>query len=368
MADKRDYYDVLGLSKSATADEIKRAYRKLAHKYHPDKDGGNEAKFKEASEAYEVLSDDGKKAGYDQFGHAGSGGNPYGGGSAGGASTGGFDFNGAGFDFSDILNNFMGGFGGQAQAPTRGRDLEVSISIEFLEAVKGVERTVSLELDDVCGICHGNGAAPGTKLKTCETCKGRGQVTRVQQTILGSMQQTGICPTCHGRGELPVTPCETCHGSGIQRRHRDIKVKIPAGIDNGSTMRLSGQGAAMRGTGFRGDLYLRMRVKADKRFQRDGADIHTELKIPMAQAALGADTPIDTVDGPLTIKVPAGTQSGKIIRLTARGVPSLNGRGRGDHMVHVNVETPTKLSPRERELLEELASTSSEGKKGFWKR
>ncbi len=369
MATKRDYYDVLGVPKSATADEIKRAYRKVAHQHHPDKDGGDEAKFKEASEAYEVLGDQQKRSSYDQYGHAGTGGNPFAGGAqSSGSGFGGFDYSGGGFDFSDILNDFMGGFSGtHKQAPQRGRDLEVSLTVDFIDAVFGTERTVTLDLDDVCSICRGNGAAKGSSLKTCSTCGGRGQVTKMQQTILGAIQQTATCSICHGRGEVPETPCVTCHGSGIERRRRDISVKIPAGIDNGATMRLSGQGAAARGTGTKGDLYLRFRVKADKRFQRDGADIHTELKLSMVEASLGGEAKVETVDGPLKIKIPAGTQSGKVIRLSERGVPRLQARGRGDHLVHVIVETPTKITPRQRQLLEEFAATSPESKKGFWK-
>ena len=368
MATKRDYYDILGVSKSATADEIKRAYRKAAMEHHPDKHGGDDAKFKELGEAYETLKDPQKRAGYDQYGHAGAQGNPFGGGQPGGGYSGGFDFNGAGFDFSDILNQFMGGAGGQQQrGPARGRDLETSLTVEFTEAVFGVEKDIHVTLDDTCDHCSGNGAEPGSKLKTCETCKGRGQVTRVQQTILGAMQQTTVCPTCTGRGQIPEKACTVCHGAGIVRRSKKIAIKIPAGIDDGATMRLTGKGAAPKGGGPKGDLYVQIRVRPDRRFDRDGRDIHSEVSISMVEAALGTETEVETVDGKVTLKIPAGTQSGKMFRLSGRGVPVLGRSTRGDHLVTVTAEIPTKLSSKQRELLEQFAAESS-SKKGFFKR
>ncbi len=371
MATKRDYYEILGVSKSATADEIKRAYRKQAMEHHPDKHGGDDAKFKELGEAYETLKDPQKRAGYDQFGHAGAQGNPFGGGGGGGYSqqAGGFDFNGGGFDFSDILNQFMGGAGGGAErGPARGRDLEVSLTIDFIEAVFGAEKSVSLTLDDVCEHCHGDGAEPGTKLKTCATCKGRGQVTRVHQTILGAMQQSSVCPTCSGRGQIPEKACSVCHGSGVMRRQRTIKVKIPAGVDDLATMRLTGSGAAPKGGGTKGDLYVHIRVRPDRRFARSGRDIHSEVTIPMVSAALGTEVEVETVDGAVTLKVPAGTQSGKVFKLSNRGVPVLGRSSRGDHLVTVTAEIPTKLSGKQRELLEQFASEAGGHKKGFFKR
>jgi molecular chaperone DnaJ len=372
MATKRDYYEILGLSKSASADEIKRAYRKLAMQHHPDKHGGDDAKFKELGEAYEVLKDPQKRAAYDQFGHAGAQGNPFGGGGAGAQYSG--DFGGAqgfeGFDFSDILNQFMGGspFGGnqRSSGSARGRDLEVSLTIDFTEAVFGVEKDITLSLDDACEHCHGNGAEPGAKLKTCATCHGRGQVTRVQQTILGAIQQAGVCATCQGRGQIPEKPCTVCHGSGIQRRQRKLTVKIPAGVDDRATMRLTGQGSAPRGGGQKGDLYVQIRVRSDRRFEREDRSILSEATIAMVEAALGTEVDIETVDGPVKLKIPAGTQSGKVFKLSGRGVPGLGGRPRGDHLVTITVETPTKLSAKQRELLEQFASDT--GKKGFWKR
>ena len=366
----RDYYDILGVPKSASQDEIKRAYRKQAVKVHPDKTGGDDTKFKELGNAYETLSDPQKRAAYDQFGADGPQGFPGGGAAGGAGGFGGFDFNGAGgFDFSDILNQFMGQQGRSGGRQQQGgRDLEVSLTIEFTEAVFGAEKTITLDLDDVCTTCHGNGAKPGTKLKTCDTCKGAGQVTRVQQTILGAIQQQSVCPTCNGRGEMPETPCEVCHGSGVKRRRREIKVKIPAGIDNGATMRLSGEGATRKGArGAKGDLYIQIRVKADRKFVREGNNILSEATIPMAQAALGVEIPVETVDGEVTLKIPGGTQSGRVFKLSGRGVPSVHGHARGDHLVRVTVETPLKLSGRQKELLEEFMSESGQ-KKGFFKR
>lgn len=376
MATKRDYYEILGVSKSASADELKRAYRKLAMQHHPDKHGGDDSKFKEIGEAYDVLRDEKKRAAYDQFGHAGAqgfngggGGNPFGG--AYGNAQG---FGGAqgfeGFDFSDILNQFMGGSGfngGQAShGPARGRDLEVSVTVDFLEAVFGAEKAISLNLEDTCVHCDGKGAEPGTKLKTCDTCKGRGQVTRVQQTILGAIQQTSVCPTCSGRGQLPEKPCTVCHGNGTQRRTKQLTVKIPAGVDDRATMRLAGQGAAPRGGGAKGDLYVQIRVRPDRRFTRQDRNILTKATIPMVDAALGTEITVETVDGSVKLKIPAGTQSGKEFKLSGRGVPGLGGHARGDHLVTVIVETPTKLSSKQRELLEQFAKDG--GKKGFFGR
>lgn len=377
MATKRDYYEILGVNKSATADEIKRAYRKLAMTHHPDKHGGDDAKFKEIGEAYEALKDPQKRAGYDQFGHAGAQGNPFGGGGggAGGGYAGGNPFAGGGaagfegFDFSDILNQFMGGAaggsGGGQRGPARGRDLQVNVTIDFMDAVTGVEKEINLSLDDTCEHCAGKGAEPGTKLKKCATCGGRGQVTTVRQTILGAIQQTVPCRTCAGRGEIPEKPCTICAGTGVHHRQRKFTLKIPAGIDNGATMRLSGQGAAPKGGGAKGDLYVEIRVRPDKRFERHGSNIHSEATIGMAAAALGTEISVETVTGEVTLKVPAGTQSGKAFKLSGRGMPVLNGRSSGDHLVTVTVETPTKLNAKQRALLEQFAAEQKTGKKGI---
>jgi molecular chaperone DnaJ len=366
---KRDYYEILGISKSATPDEIKRAYRKLAMEHHPDKHGGDDAKFKEIGEAYETLKDADKRAGYDQFGHAGAQGNPFGGG-GGQQYSGGFGgFGGAeGFDFSDILNQFMGGTGGgESRRPSRGRDLETSITIDFLEAVFGTDKSVNLSLDEPCEHCHGEGAEPGKGTRKCATCNGAGQVTRVQNTILGAIQQTAVCPTCDGRGEVPVQVCTICRGAGVMHRQRSITVKIPAGVDDGVAVRLNGQGGAVKGTSARGDLYVRINVRADRRFRRHAQTIESPVTVPMAEAALGTEVDVETVDGPVTVKIPAGTQSGKVLKLTGRGVPGIGGRPRGDHLVTITVETPTKLTPKQRELLEAFA-TEAGSKKSFFKR
>lgn len=360
MATTRDYYEILGVSKASTPEELKKAYRKLAMQHHPDKHGGDDSQFKEIAEAYEILSNPQKKASYDQFGHAGAQGNPFGGG-GGGQNGGGFE----GFDFSDILNQFMGGAGGRrSSGPTRGRDIEVSITIDFTEGVFGVEKPLKIALDDVCSHCNGTGAE-GKKTKQCGTCKGAGQVTRVQQTILGAMQQTHVCSTCKGRGEVPEQVCTVCRGEGTQRKEKELTIKIPAGVDDAATMRMTGQGAATLG-GSNGDLYIHIRVRGDRRFERDGIDILSEEKIPMAHAALGTETSVETVDGKVTLKIPAGTQSGKTFKLTGRGVPELNGRGRGDHLVTIEVETPHKLSSKQKTLLEEFIADGG-GKKGFFK-
>ena len=368
MATNRDYYDILGISKTASQDEIKRAYRKLAMEHHPDKHGGDDAKFKEIGEAYETLKDEQKRAGYDQFGQAGAQGNPFGGGGGGQQYSGGFG-GAEGFDFSDILNQFMGGMGGQQQRrPTRGRDLETSITIDFLEAVFGVTKSINLTLDLPCEHCHGNGAEPSKGLKQCATCKGAGQVTQVQQTILGAIKQTATCPTCQGLGQVPVEVCSVCKGAGVMRRSQAVEVKIPAGVDDNMSVRMDDQGGALKGTSARGDLYIHVRVRADKRFDRDGQTILSEATIPMASAALGTEVEVETVDGDLTVKIPSGTQSGKVFKLTGRGVPGLNGRPRGDQLLTITVETPTKLSARQKELLEQFAAAAEPdgGKKGFF--
>ena len=363
MATKRDYYEVLGVTKSASADELKKAYRKLAMQHHPDKHGGDDSQFKEIAEAYETLSDPQKKAGYDQYGHAGAGGNPVGGGNrqAYGQYSQGFD----GFDFSDILNQFMGGNGGgrRQSGPPRGRDVEVSLTIDFTEAVFGVEKAFKLTLDDVCDHCAGTGAQ-GTKTKQCATCKGAGQVTRVQQTILGAIQQTASCTTCKGSGQVPETVCTVCRGEGTLRKEQSLTAKIPAGVDDGATMQMKSQGAATLG-GPKGDLYIHIRVRADKRFEREGNTIYSEEVVPMAHAALGTETSVETVDGKVTLKIPAGTQSGKVFKLSGRGVPDLNGRGRGDHLVRIEVETPHKLSSKQKDLLEQFLAEDG-SKKGFF--
>lgn len=364
---KRDYYEVLGVSKSASADEIKKAYRKAAVKYHPDKEGGDEAKFKEASEAYEVLKDPGKRQRYDQFGHAGVGGGASG-------STGGFGgFGGAGgqgvhFDFGDmgfgdIFDSFFGG-GGRTRGPRskRGRDVETHIDISFEEAVFGVEKDLSLNIEDTCQHCKGTTAEPGFDLKTCDNCKGAGQVVNTMRTIFGNIQQAATCPVCQGTGKVPEKRCSVCRGRGTQERRQTIKLKVPAGIDDGATIRLREHGEAIA-NGPKGDLYVHIRVKAHKKFTREGDLILSEEHVNMVDAALGTEIDIDTVDGPIRIKIPAGTNSGTDFKLSGHGVPHLRGTTRGAHIVTMVVDTPTKLNKKQKELLENFKNS---GKKGWW--
>lgn len=353
---KRDYYEILGISKDASADEIKKAFRKLAVKHHPDKEGGNEEKFKEINEAYEVLKDSSKRQRYDQFGHAGVGGN--GGGAGGGNPFEGFQGQGFGgqnvnFDFGDIFGNFFGGQ--QRQQSRRGQDVTASLTLSFEEAVFGVEKELSTHVDDTCSHCKGDGAEPGHSLKTCETCKGSGQVNRIMNTMFGQIQQASVCPTCEGRGKVPEKACAVCHGKGVVRNHQVVKLKVPAGIDDGATIRLHGRGEAVRG-GEKGDLYVSVRVKPHKKFTREGDIILSSENVSMVDAALGAELEVDTVDGPLTMKIPAGTQSGTDFRLSSHGVPHLRGGGRGAHIVTIHVDTPTKLTKKQKELLQEFDS------------
>ena len=359
MSEKRDYYEVLGVGKTASDDEIKKAFRKLAVKYHPDKEGGDETKFKEANEAYEVLKDKQKRQRYDQFGHAGVGG-ASGGGSAGGNPFEGFNFNGqdinfdfgGGGAFGDIFSQFFGG-GQQTYGPTKGRDVETRVTLEFEEAVFGKEVNLSLNLDDECSHCKGTTVEPGHDMKTCPTCKGAGQQVRVMNTMFGPIQQAVTCPECKGKGKIPEMVCTKCHGSGVERREQTVKVKIPAGIDDGATIRLREHGEAIGG-GAKGDLYVHIRVKAHKKFTREGDLILSEEHIDMVNAALGTEIDVETVDGVVTMKIPAGTQSGTDFKLSGHGVPHLRAETRGAHIVSVVVDTPTKLSKKQKELLDEF--------------
>ncbi len=369
MSDKRDYYEVLGVKKDASADEIKKAYRKLAVKYHPDKEGGSEEKFKEIGEAYEVLKDSQKRQRYDQFGHAGvggasggfGGGNPF-------EGFGGFNGQNINFDFGDgglgdIFGQFFGGgFGGSQRGPRRGRDVEATITLDFKEAIFGLERDIHLTMDDECEHCKGSTVEPGHSLKTCDTCKGSGQQTRVMNTMFGAIQQAVTCKDCSGKGKVPEKACSVCRGSGVKRKEQKIKVKIPAGIDDGSTIRLRERGEAI-GDGERGDLYIHIRVKADKKFTREGDLILSEEHISMVDATLGTEIDVETVDGVVTMKIPAGTQSGTDFKLSDHGVPHLRDDRRGAQIISIVVDIPTKLSKKQKELLQEF---SKSGKKGIF--
>jgi molecular chaperone DnaJ len=357
----KDYYQTLGVARGASTDEIKKAFRKLAHQHHPDKGGGDEAKFKEINEAYQVLSNTEKRAKYDQFGEAAfSGGGAPGGGfrwedvaqQAGGFRSGNVDFGDLGDIFGDVF-----GFGGGRQrrsGPARGTDIEAEVSIPFHDAAFGTKRTLSLRKAIRCPHCSGNGAEPGTKIETCSTCKGEGQVARVQQTILGAMRSVTVCPTCKGEGKVPKTPCKRCRGDGRVNETETLEVKIPAGIDNGQRIRLPGKGEAGERGAEAGDLYLRVRVQSDRRFDREGEDVRSTVRVPLTTAALGGTVDIDTIDGKVQLKVPAGTPSGKVLVLRGKGIPHLNGRGRGDHRITVDVVIPTKLSAKAKKLLSDL--------------
>lgn len=356
---KRDYYEVLGVSKSASADEIKKAYRRLAVQYHPDKEGGNEEKFKEINEAHDVLKDAQKRQRYDQFGHAGVGGASSGGG--GGNPFEGFNFNGqnvnfdfGGGGFGDIFDQFFGGGGaGRQRGPKKGRDVEVQLQLTFEEAIFGLEHEFNLELEDTCMHCKGTTVEPGYDLKTCHTCHGAGQQVKIMNTMFGAIQQTVPCETCHGAGKIPEKSCSVCKGAGTERRKQAIKVKIPAGIDDGATIRLAGRGEAIGG-GERGDLYVHLRVKAHKHFTREGDIILSEEHVSMVDAALGTEIDVQTVDGTVRMKVPAGTQSGTDFKLSGHGVPHLNSDKRGSHIVSIVVDIPTKLTRKQKAALEEL--------------
>lgn len=360
---KRDYYEVLGVGKNASDDEIKKAFRKKAIEHHPDKEGGNEAKFKEINEAYEVLKDERKRQRYDQFGHAGvgssaasDGGNPFGGGYGGQNVN--FDFGDLGL--GDIFGSFFGGGfgGGQSQRSKRGRDVETSIDLTFEEGVFGVEYKLKVNLEDTCEHCKGTTAEPGYELKNCSSCDGRGQTVRVTRTIFGDIQQAATCNVCKGTGKVPEKVCTVCRGKGTKAKSQTIKLKIPAGIDDGATIRLREQGEAVA-NGPKGDLYVHIRVKAHKHFTREGDLILSEQNVSMVDAALGTEIEVDTVDGKVRMKIPAGTQSGTDFKLSGHGVPHLKGSGRGAHIVTILVDTPTKLSRRQVELLNQFKETNA---------
>lgn len=359
---KRDYYEVLGVSKNASDDEIKKSFRKLARKYHPDVNRDDpkvaEVKFKEANEAYEVLSDSKRREQYDQFGHAAFDGS---GGGAGG--FGGFSSGGAG-GFGDIFDMFFGGqggFGGSRQpGPERGSDLRYDLEIEFKEAAFGKEVELNIPRTEECDSCHGSGAAPGTHPETCPTCKGAGQVQFAQNTPFGRMVNTKVCDRCGGEGKIVHTPCKACGGKGKKRVKRKISVKVPAGVDNGSRIRVSNAGEAGTRGGSTGDLYVYIFVKPHKLFQREGTEVICEVPITFVQASLGDEIEVPTLDGNVKMKIPEGVQSGTILRLKNKGIPHLRGQGRGDQHVKVKVLTPQKLNEKQKDMLREFAQASGE--------
>ena len=364
---KRDYYEVLGVSRTATDDELKKAYRKLAKQYHPDMNPGNkeaEAKFKEINEAYEVLSDKEKRAKYDQFGHAGVDPN-FG---AGGGGFGGFDM--GDIDLGDIFGSFFGGgfggFGGSQRqanpnAPKRGASLRANMTISFQEAMTGVEKEINLTRTESCNTCHGTGCAAGTTAEVCPTCHGTGQV-RIQRGGGGfAFTTTSPCSNCNGTGKIIHQPCPDCRGEGQVRKQKKIKVRIPAGIDDGQTISMRGQGNSGQNGGPAGDLLITVSVTPDPRFERDGYDLYLEQPVSFTQAALGAELQIDTIDGKVKYNLPAGTQTGTTFRLRGKGVPTVNGRGRGDQYVTVYIETPRNLNREQKEALKKFAETLGEG-------
>jgi molecular chaperone DnaJ len=356
---KKDYYEILGVSKTASKDEIKKAFHKMAHTHHPDKKGGDEAKFKEVNEAYQTLSDENKRAQYDRFG---SGYQQTGAGQGAGFDPNGFGFdfsgfqNGQGFDmndFGDIFSDFFGGgYGRGGSQPKRGRDISTEISISFEESMFGVERDIVITKTSACDECHGNGAKKGASLKKCTTCNGQGQIRENRQTILGVMATTRVCETCHGVGEIPEEKCLVCKGHGVLKKQSEIKVRVPMGIANGQMIKLVGFGEAVA-HGSAGDLYVRINVTPHKTFKRDGNNLVYPLTIKVTQALLGGEHTIETFDGPLVIKIPQGISHGEILRVKDKGVP-LSKSKRGDLLIPIKVTIPQKLSRKERELIEAL--------------
>jgi molecular chaperone DnaJ len=371
MAEKRDYYEILGVSRSATEADIKKSYRTLALKYHPDRnrEAGAEDTFKEINEAYEVLSNAERKASYDRFGHAG----------LNGGAGGGDPFGFGGSPFGDIFESFFGG-GGQATSSrrrstqTRGSDIQISIELTFEEAVFGAEKNVEVDRLETCSTCNGTRMKGGKTPPSCSTCNGSGEVRRVQQTILGQFMTAGPCPTCHGEGVTITDPCDVCRGRGRTQQYRTINVTIPAGVDDNATLRLSGQGEDGPAGGPAGNLYVKIRVQPHKFFERHGKAIHSQVGINIAQAALGDEVEIDTIDGAVVFRIPAGTQSGQQFRLRGKGVPELRGSDRGDQIVTMHVVVPKKLNDEQRELFEQLAQslgkevTQQPNNRGFFDR
>ncbi len=368
MATKRDYYEILGVEKKSSVDEIKSAYRKLAMQYHPDRNKATDAeeKFKEISEAYAVLSDQNKRQQYDQFGHSGidmrySQEDIFRGVDFEDILR---DFGGGGGRGSGIFDMFFGGGGGRREGPRRGSDILFELAIEFEEAANGKKVEIEVPRSETCDVCRGSGAKPGTSPKTCPSCRGSGQVSRTQNTPFGRFMTTSTCGTCRGAGNVIDSPCTACHGGGTVHKRRKLEVKIPAGVDSGSRLRVPGEGEAGEKGGPSGDLYVEIYVKPHRIFVRNENDIVMETTISITQAALGDEILIPTIDGKASMKIPPGTQNGHVFRLRGKGFQDLHSSGKGDELVKIKVEVPTKLTERQKQLLKEFAEISGEkGKK-----
>lgn len=361
----KDYYAILGISKTASDDEVKKAFRRLAHEHHPDK-GGDASKFKDINEAYQILSDKKKRGTYDQFGSAAfdQGGGPGPGGFGGGGGFGGFDFNG-GFDGQDFgdLGDVLGemfGFGGgrrsQQSRTARGKDIEVDVSLTFREAAFGVEKSVRLYRHLACTRCKGEGAEPGSSVKNCATCQGAGQVRQMRQTMFGSMQTVAACPDCHGRGKKPEKTCSVCKGIGLERQEQEVRIKIPGGISSEEAIRVTGQGEGAPYGGTPGDLFVRVRVAKDPLFKREDNDVVTRISASYSTLMLGNTIQVDTLDGKTGLDIPAGTAPGTQFVLRGKGITFLRSQGRGNHRITVDLETPHKLSKEQKQIIEQLRS------------
>lgn len=363
MAASQDYYELLGVSKSATQEEIKKAYRKLAHKHHPDKKGGDEEHFKKINQAYEVLSDKQKRSQYDQFGQTFDGnaggpqGDPFGGFGQGGFTINMDDMGG----FGDIFDMFSGGGRGRSSRRNRGSDVETDIEISFRESAKGLTKKIQHRIFTTCSKCHGNGAEPGTPIETCKTCNGQGSVTSRHQTPFGVFNQQTVCPDCKGEGKKASTACTQCHGDGREKTERTLTVEIPAGIADGQSIRLTGKGEAAPRSGQAGDMYVHIHVQPDKVLVRERDTVRSTIAISFADAALGCDVDVDTLQGDKQLRVPAGTQPNKEFSLPGLGFPHVQSSGTGDHIVTIQVEIPKRLSKQQKELLEKFRGAPKKG-------
>lgn len=350
----KDFYSILGVSKGASADDVKKAFRRLAHEHHPDK-GGDAQKFKDVNEAYQILGDDKKRATYDQFGSAafeqGGMGGP---GGFGGFQQGGFTVNMEDMgDLGDVLGG-MFGFGGGRSGQKRGQDIEVDVTLDFLESVTGTTKRVTLYKHDVCATCSGSGAEPGSSFASCKTCQGKGRIERMQRTIFGTIQTAATCAECQGKGQVPERRCKACAGRGIERRNKELDVKIPAGISDGEALKISGEGEHPPHGGRPGDLFVRITVKRHTTFTREGNDILSSIDIPYTTLVLGGSVDIDTVEGKGSLKIPSGTKPGTVFKLRGKGIPFLRSYGRGDHLVTVQPIVKGSLSREQRSLIERL--------------